>query len=130
MAPIALTVRTADPQDPPSASTTTSSPGGGVDGRWQVTTGSQAGHRVPEILDGQRTEAVGRTSGVTGTLTLAGTQATEATFAVDLTTVASDEGRRDNQFRGRIMDVANHPRATSAWCRPSTSARSRRSAAG
>ena len=77
-----------------------------------MTTGSQAGYRVPEVLNGQRTEAVGRTSSVTGALTLAGTRATEASFTVDLTTVTSNESRRDNQFRGRIMDVANHPEAT------------------
>ena len=90
----------------------------GVDGAWPATAGSQAGYRVPEILNGQRTEAVGRTSGVTGSLTIAGTTATEAAFTVDMTTVSSDEGRRDNQFRGRIMDVANHPTATFALTRP------------
>ena len=84
----------------------------GVDGRWTATTGSQAGYRVPEVLNGQSTEAVGRTTDVTGSLTIAGSRATEATFTVDLTTVASDESRRDNQFRGRIMDVVNHPEAT------------------
>ena len=94
-----------------STSTSVATPSG-VDGTWKVTTGSQAGYRVPEVLNGQRTEAVGRTESVTGTLTLAGTKATEASFTVDLTTVTSDEGRRDNQFRGRIMDVANHPEAT------------------
>ena len=67
---------------------------------------------MPEILNGQRAEAVGRTTSVTGSLTIAGTRATEASFAVDLTTVTSDESRRDNQFRGRIMDVATHPQAT------------------
>ena len=96
----------------PTATSTTGATSSGVDGRWQITTGSQAGYRVPEILNGQRTEAVGRTTDVTGSLTLAGTRATAGAFSVDLTTVTSDEGRRDNQFRGRIMDVANHPEAT------------------
>ena len=31
---------------------------------------------------------------------------------LDLTTVASDESRRDAQFRGRIMDVATYPTST------------------
>lgn len=31
---------------------------------------------------------------------------------VDMAGVASDESRRDNPFRGRIMDVATHPTAT------------------
>jgi polyisoprenoid-binding protein YceI len=86
--------------------------GAGVDGTWKVITGSQAGDRVPEVLNGQSTEAVGRTGDVTGNLTIAGTKATDASFTVDMATVASDESRRDNQFRGRIMDVASHPTST------------------
>jgi polyisoprenoid-binding protein YceI len=45
-------------------------------------------------------------------MTLAGPQVTAGTFTVDLTTVASDESRRDGQFRGRIMNVAQYPTAT------------------
>lgn len=99
---VATTVTTA----PAAAGATT------VDGTWTVAAGSEAGYRVPEILNGQSTEAVGRTDQVEGELTLAGTRATAATFTVDLASVTSDEGRRDNQFRGRIMDVATHPTAT------------------
>jgi polyisoprenoid-binding protein YceI len=104
----------------PDGPTTSTAAGGarGVDGPWKAATGSQAGYRVSEILNGQRAEAVGRTSAVEGTLTIEGTRATKATFTVDLATVASDESRRDNQFRGRIMDVANHPDATFALAEP------------
>jgi polyisoprenoid-binding protein YceI len=84
----------------------------GVDGTWTATTGSQAGYRVGENLFGQDTEAVGRTDDVDGGLVIAGTSVTSAKVTVDLTTVASNEGRRDNQFRGRIMNVATYPRAT------------------
>ena len=102
--------------DVPTTSTTAAAVAAGaddsVDGDWRATTGSQAGYRVPEVLNGQSTETVGRTPTVAGTLTLAGTKATAASFTVDLTTVSSDESRRDGQFRGRIMDVANHPQAT------------------
>jgi len=38
---------------------------GPVSGAWTVTTGSQAGYRVQEILFGQSHTAVGRTSKVT-----------------------------------------------------------------
>ena len=93
-------------------------PDGGVEGTWKVGPGSQAGYRVPEVLNGQRTEAVGRTSDVAGSLTIARTTVTAATFTVDLTRVTSDESRRDNQFRGRIMDVANHPEATFVLSEP------------
>lgn len=86
--------------------------GATVDGTWRAVEGSEAGYRVPEILNGQSTEAVGRTDQVEGEVTIAGTRATAATFTVDMASVTSDEGRRDNQFRGRIMDVATHPTAT------------------
>lgn len=98
--------------------TGTSAPAGGVasatgiDGTWRITSGSQAGYRVKEILNGQSVEAVGRTDDVAGEITLAGTTATAGRFTVDMTTVTSDESRRDGQFRGRIMDVGTHPTAT------------------
>jgi polyisoprenoid-binding protein YceI len=104
---------------PPSAPSSTTTTGvaappaaAGVDGTWTVAAGSEAGYRVPEVLNGQSTEAVGRTSAVTGQLTIAGSSVTAASFTVDMASVTSDEGRRDNQFRGRIMDVATHPTST------------------
>jgi polyisoprenoid-binding protein YceI len=85
---------------------------GSVEGTWKATGNSEAGYRVGENLFGQETEAVGRTSRVQGEMTIAGTKVTSARVVVDLTTVTSNEGRRDNQFRGRIMDVATYPAAT------------------
>jgi polyisoprenoid-binding protein YceI len=84
---------------------------GALDGMWATTAASQAGYRVKEILFGQEAEAVGRTNAVTGRVEIRGTTVTAASFEVDLTTVASDNSRRDNQFRGRIMDVARFPTA-------------------
>jgi polyisoprenoid-binding protein YceI len=100
-----------------AASTTTgvtaaSSTGTGIDGAWNVAPGGQAGYRVPEMLFGQSTEAVGRTSDVSGSMTIAGTSVTDAKLEVDLTTVASDQAQRDNQFRTRIMNVSTYPTAT------------------
>jgi polyisoprenoid-binding protein YceI len=89
-----------------------------LDGSWTATSGSQAGYRVKEVLFGQNTEAVGRTTGVTGSLAISGTTVSAAQVTVDMTTVASDEGRRDNQFRGRIMDVADYPTATFKLTKP------------
>jgi polyisoprenoid-binding protein YceI len=83
-----------------------------IDGSWAVSDGSQAGYRVAEVLFGQDTEAVGRTTGVTGQLLITGTTIDSATFEVDMTTVSSDQGRRDNQFRTRIMDTDAYPTAT------------------
>jgi polyisoprenoid-binding protein YceI len=82
------------------------------DGTWTVTSDSVVGYRVKEVLFGQSHEAVGRTSAVTGSITVDGTTVTAATFTVDMTTVTSDQSRRDGQFNGRIMDTASYPTAT------------------
>jgi polyisoprenoid-binding protein YceI len=85
---------------------------GDVSGTWTAGAGSQAGYRVDEILFGQDAEAVGRTDGVTGTLVIEGTTVESVSMEADMTTVASDQERRDNQFKGRIMDVERYPTAT------------------
>jgi len=82
------------------------------DGEWLATGGSQAGYRVKEVLFGQSTEAVGRTGNVDGALTLNGATVETAAISIDLASVQSDEDRRDGQFRGRIMNVAQYPTAT------------------
>jgi polyisoprenoid-binding protein YceI len=82
------------------------------DGDWIATTGSQAGYRVKEVLFGQSTEAVGRTTNVDGALTISGTKVETAAISVDLAAVTSDRSQRDNQFRGRIMNVSRYPTAT------------------
>lgn len=90
----------------------------GIEGTWSVTTGSQAGYRVKEVLFGQDAEAVGRTAGVTGTMEITGTTVTATDVEVDMTSVTSDEDRRDGQFQGRIMDTATHPTATFSLTEP------------
>ena len=73
---------------------------------------------MKENIAGQSTEGVGRTNAITGSLTLAGTTVEAGDFAVDMTTVTSDSGNRDNQFRGRIMDTSTHPTATFVLTQP------------
>jgi polyisoprenoid-binding protein YceI len=105
-----------------TATTTGSGTGSGtsLDGGWTVGSGSQAGYRVQEVLFGQDTEAVGRTSAVTGELTVTGSQVESGSFTVDLTQVTSDEERRDSQFQGRIMETATYPTATFELVEPIT----------
>ena len=91
-----------------------------VDGAWKITTGSQAGYRVKETLFGQANTAAGRTGSVKGNLTINGTTVPAADFTVDLTTVKSDQARRDAQFQGRIMDTATFPTATFKLTKPVT----------
>ncbi|WP_250284606.1 YceI family protein [Frankia sp. CiP1_Cm_nod2] len=82
-----------------------------ADGTWTVAAGSQAGYRVKEVLFGQDTTAVGRTSSVTGKLVVSGTSVPSADFSVDVATITSDQSPRDSQFRGRIMETSRFPTA-------------------
>jgi polyisoprenoid-binding protein YceI len=74
-------------------------------GTWAVADGSVVGYRVREQLGGisALTDAVGRTSAVTGSATLEASgnvlAVTAASFEADLSQLESDEGRRDNRIR-------------------------------
>ncbi|HZQ57922.1 MAG TPA: YceI family protein [Acidimicrobiales bacterium] len=94
--------------------------GSTVDGTWKVAAGSVAGYRIKETLFGQSNTAVGRTSSVTGSITISGAEVRTGTFSVDMTTVKSDESQRDHQFQGRIMDTSQFPTATFALTKPIT----------
>jgi polyisoprenoid-binding protein YceI len=85
-----------------------------------VSGSSEAGYRVAEVLFGQSTTAVGRTSDVTGEFVIDGTTIASASFEVDLTTVSSDESRRDGQFQNRIIDTSTYPTATFELTQPIT----------
>jgi polyisoprenoid-binding protein YceI len=85
---------------------------GPVAGTWSAGSGSVVGYRVNEVLLGQNATAVGRTTSVTGHLTIQGTTATAASFSVPMDTVHSDKSQRDAQFDGRIMDVSQYPAGT------------------
>lgn len=89
-------------------------------GTWQVTNASQVGYRVDEVLFGQNVTAVGRTNAVTGSLVIDDGVVTSGQFVVDMTTVKSDEPKRDAQFESRIMDVINYPTATFVLSSPIT----------
>jgi polyisoprenoid-binding protein YceI len=102
---------------PGGTATASSAAAGSLAGTYSVGSGSVVGYRVNEVLLGQSTTAVGRTTSVTGHLTIAGTTATAATataatFSVPMATVHSDKSQRDAQFDGRIMDVAQYPTGT------------------
>ena len=84
----------------------------GIEGSWEIAAGSEAGYRATEVLFGQSTEGAGRTEEITGTLEIAGTEATSASFEVDMTTLTSDEERRDGQVHSRILETGTFPTAT------------------
>ncbi len=79
---------------------------------WNIAEGSEVGYRVAEVLFGIDTEGVGRTESVTGSITLDDTSIISAEFTVDVASMRSDDGRRDGQFRGRIMETDEFPTAT------------------
>jgi polyisoprenoid-binding protein YceI len=115
-APAPLSLKSA-PASTPGAAASTPSPGsgtapGGITGSWKVSAGSLVGYRVNEVLAGQNNVAVGRTSDVTGTLSIAGHTVTSASFSVPVDTIKSDESQRDEQFNGRIMQTATYPTGT------------------
>lgn len=89
-----------------------------LDGTWTVASGSRVGYRVKEVLFGQSNTAVGRTSKIDGTITIDGTTVNAATFTVDMTTMSSDQQRRDRQFNARIMDTSTYPTATFTLSEP------------
>lgn len=84
---------------------------GEIGGTWKPGKGSEAGYRVNEVAFGQQKAAVGRTDKVTGSMIIDGTTVTAVDLTVDMKSVASDESRRDNQFKGRIMAVDQFPTA-------------------
>src|SRR6185312_10938256 len=94
----------------------------GLDGAWAVDTSlgsfadfssSWVGYRVDETLAGNRANtAVGRTPDVTGTLTLDGTKITAVDVAADLTTLQSDDQRRDRQLGEQAIQTGQFPQAT------------------
>jgi polyisoprenoid-binding protein YceI len=107
----------------PSSGPSSTAPAGesaatSVAGTWKITTGSVVGYRVKEVLFGQNHTAVGRTSAITGHVTISGTTVTAAGFTVQMATIKSDESERDVQFRGRIMDTAAYPTGTLTLTKP------------
>lgn len=91
---------------------------GSVAGSWAVGSGSRVGYRVKEILGGQSHTAVGRSSAVTGQMTIKGTTVKTAGFTVKMATIHTDSAQRDSQFDGRIMDVATYPAGTFTLTKP------------
>ncbi|WP_115788363.1 YceI family protein [Arthrobacter silvisoli] len=98
-----------------TASGATSSPAASDssdDGTWNVASASQAGYRIKEVLNGADVTVVGRTERVTGSATVSGTQLTAAKIDVEVASIATDSGNRDNYFRGNVMKADTFPTAT------------------
>jgi len=102
------------------ATTVTTVDTSATDGEWAVVAESIVGYRVKEVIIGQKTEGVGRTSAVTGSLKIADQKVLNAEFTVDMTSLKSDSTRRDRQVNTRILDTATYPTATFVLKEPIT----------
>ena len=92
-------------------------PAGELAGTWSVTEGT-AGYRVREKLAAlpAPSDAVGRTTAITGQMTLSGSggayKVSNANFTVDVSQLKSDEDRRDNRIRSIGLETDKFPQAT------------------
>jgi polyisoprenoid-binding protein YceI len=113
--PIATAAPSVDPGTGTSTGSDFESP---VAGTWTVVEGSEAGYRVREQLANlpAETDAVGRTNDVSGAITLEaagdGARLTSGEITVDTTTIASDEGRRDDRMRTEGLETDAYRTAT------------------
>jgi len=109
--------------DAPPAATVQAQPEDAVlstatDGTWTVTTGSTAGYRVHEVLNGADVAVAGTTDKVTGQVVITGGDLASATVDVDVASIATDKAQRDSYFRDNVMHVDQNPTATFAVDQP------------
>jgi polyisoprenoid-binding protein YceI len=111
-----------------TAATTTT----GLDGTWKIDqsigdfnvstntfTSAFVGYRVNEQLAGVGAKtAYGRTPDVTGSITIAGTEVTSAEVTANLTTLESDDNRRDGQLRNQAIQTSQFPTASFKLTQP------------
>ncbi|XPP27780.1 MAG: YceI family protein [Leucobacter sp.] len=91
-----------------------------LSGEWIVAAGSEAGYRVNEVLNGVDVTVTGRTTEVTGGLTVNELTLESAEFTVDVASISTDSSNRDSYFRDDAMQVAVHPTATFRLTSPVT----------
>ncbi|WP_129664462.1 YceI family protein [Phytoactinopolyspora endophytica] len=89
-----------------------------LDGTWTIASESEAGYRVDEVLNGLDNTVVGRTSDVTGEVTVTDSAATAADVVLDMTTVTTDSDSRDGQFQGSILNTDEYPTSTFTLTEP------------
>ena len=97
-----------------------------IPGSWTVAAKSVAGYRVREQLAFLQapSDAVGRTSQITGTATITGTPTalivSTATFTVDVQSLTSDQQMRDSHIQTLGLESAQFPHASFVLSSPVT----------
>ncbi|GAA4265122.1 YceI family protein [Frondihabitans peucedani] len=81
-------------------------------GSWDVASGSTAGYRVKEVLNGTDVTVVGTTSKVDGTVTFDSGSISAADVTVSVKDIATDSSSRDEYFRTSAMETDIYPDAT------------------
>jgi len=110
-APLALT-------SPAAAAASPASTAAPIPGTWTVASHSVAGYRVREQLAFLQapSDAVGRTSQVTGSVAIAGSamglQVTTAALSVNVQSLTSDQQMRDSHLQALGIESAQFPTAT------------------
>ena len=109
-----------------STAATPVSTGARLAGTWKIAPGSVAGYRVREKLGflPAESDAVGRTSDITGTATVAESKdivtISKASFVVAVNTLKSNESMRDQHIQTIGIQSATYPKATFVLSRPVT----------
>ena len=98
-----------------------------LSGEWTVVAGvgqeaTTAGYRVQEKVAGglAKTTATGRTSDVTGSVTVVGRRVTAAHFTVNMTTLKSDKSLRDSVLKTLGIQTNKYPSASFTLTDPVT----------
>lgn len=106
---------TSDPSDVTGTWTVDTATG---DFDYESATGTFAGIRIEEELASiGSTTAVGRTGDVSGTVEIDGTTVTAADFEVDVTTITTNESRRDDKVQ-QALETSEFPTATFSLTEP------------
>jgi polyisoprenoid-binding protein YceI len=109
-----------------TSSTSQSGSSSELTGSWKVVSGSQAGYRVREKLAflPAQSDAVGRTSQITGGATFGESKGTvtitAASFDVAVNTLKSDRSMRDEKIHEIGLESSRYPTATFALSTPLT----------
>jgi polyisoprenoid-binding protein YceI len=102
----------------PTTSTASSAASSQITGHWKVASGSEAGYRVREKLGflPAQSDAVGRTSAITGDATFTESSGvvsvTAASFTVDVNTLNSDRSQRDEKIHAIGLESDRYSTAT------------------
>jgi polyisoprenoid-binding protein YceI len=124
--PFTLTTSTAGTAAAATAAATQATSASELTGHWKLVSGSEAGYRVREKLAflPAESDAVGRTSQITGAATFSHDSGTitisAASFDVAVSTLTSDRSQRDEKLHEIGLESTRYPTATFVLSKPLT----------